>query len=598
MENLLNDNIIINSQNIRSEEAFPTLKCGDLILAKRYNTELEKEKILEGHREGPFLIIDKKGDNLICLRGTSVQPEQEFIHGYFALSNSDYTLNKITYFNIFNLYVINKETFIKKLDELSIFDQNKLIKKIKLTTKNYKLTNNKLEVNLKVQSGDVIDYLNSKYIVINIVENTLFCVSLKTYFNDFSYDDIKNIDFSKPIFISEDENFKYVNSIESSTFSQLLKKYREYIYCSNDKKIVQIGSIIFKDNKYYYIFGENENSWLTFEISEESDYFKDGINMCNTTYYTNYDEFIINKKDSFKLFDIVSKNDIENIKKRKKLYKKDLKSSNKNYTIGSIIESNQYGNERFIIIGIYDKIFECLSIDKLIKGIYSDVFIRRFDTILSENKSINGIKWLEQRKKISLSNISKGNIISKILKKQMNQTKQNNSDNVSDLKIQVGSIIKNNDSMFYIFGEEKFKWLVFKLYDKKNKSNLDRIIINYTIFYSDYKIYEMDKQDEITLALSTTLEEFEYLKIKKELYDDTRNSKQKKDNILIPKKIRVGNIVYKNNSSYIVEQVMGNLAGCINLIEKGRKNRKIQYFNIDELLTSENYKSSQKIKKK
>lgn len=44
------------------DSKLPDLKAGDLVWAKRYNTEEEMLEIEEGHREGPYIVIyrDKK----------------------------------------------------------------------------------------------------------------------------------------------------------------------------------------------------------------------------------------------------------------------------------------------------------------------------------------------------------------------------------------------------------------------------------------------------------------------------------------------------------------------------------------------------------
>ena len=54
-----------------NKKAILEVNVGDIIWAKRYHTEEEKLEILEGHREGPFLVIKKISKGLICSYGTS-----------------------------------------------------------------------------------------------------------------------------------------------------------------------------------------------------------------------------------------------------------------------------------------------------------------------------------------------------------------------------------------------------------------------------------------------------------------------------------------------------------------------------------------------
>ena len=56
------------------------LDVGDIIWAKRYQNEKEKEKIMEGHQEGPYVVIKKTFFNVYALFCTSKYNNNNFTH--------------------------------------------------------------------------------------------------------------------------------------------------------------------------------------------------------------------------------------------------------------------------------------------------------------------------------------------------------------------------------------------------------------------------------------------------------------------------------------------------------------------------------------
>lgn len=55
------------------EVIFNSLTFGNLILAKRLPNTQEIEK---GHRNGPFLVLGRKDDKLVCLYATSKENKE------------------------------------------------------------------------------------------------------------------------------------------------------------------------------------------------------------------------------------------------------------------------------------------------------------------------------------------------------------------------------------------------------------------------------------------------------------------------------------------------------------------------------------------
>ena len=78
LEPLSNEEQIID--NIK--DIYEQISVGDIIWAKRYNNEEEKELIPEGHREGPFIVLAKQDEKLFCAQGTSLPPYAEYFDLY------------------------------------------------------------------------------------------------------------------------------------------------------------------------------------------------------------------------------------------------------------------------------------------------------------------------------------------------------------------------------------------------------------------------------------------------------------------------------------------------------------------------------------
>ena len=76
------------------------LKVGDIVWARRYRNEKEKNKIDKGHREGPCVVIKKDSNKVYVLNCTSnphLEVKWKLI--FYPLSKLEYNLNKSTYIN-------------------------------------------------------------------------------------------------------------------------------------------------------------------------------------------------------------------------------------------------------------------------------------------------------------------------------------------------------------------------------------------------------------------------------------------------------------------------------------------------------------------
>lgn len=418
--------------NIDLENMYSQIVVGDIIWAKRYENEKEKNLIPEGHREGPYIVLQIKDGKLFCTQGTSVVPHEEDYGNHFVLSSSMYNLAKETFFKLYKVDVINEHQVIRILDKLNQKNKDQLFKQIKQLKKIYHTKEGTfIKLDLPIQIGDIISVNCQTFIVIDVNENILICLFLKNHIDykksfQLEYMNFNDLDYSKTNCIELNNNIKFINTVNNNVIKSILKSWQEHISNYKNIETTQRGSIILKDNNYYYIYGEEGQDWLSFEISKNHNKNIDKIQIGNDIYYTKYDDLKISKKESFVNIYLCTEKEKDNIKQLRKSYKETRKNIEAYGTPqfgslkeGDIIENRNYKNKRYIIIKAHKKTYECLSIENLKKAIYNPVIIKKADCKLSKNSSIEGIKWLEKHKNFDIRKIRNQEILNQILQTQI-----------------------------------------------------------------------------------------------------------------------------------------------------------------------------------
>lgn len=110
-------------------EKFKEVKRDDIIYAKRIDKRNPNRILSEGHKGGPFLVLENQGDKLLCVYGSSIvkKTQEPYI---LTTDNCNYDgLSKKTYFYIIDIYEINLETYIRKLNGLNEYDKHIFQKK-------------------------------------------------------------------------------------------------------------------------------------------------------------------------------------------------------------------------------------------------------------------------------------------------------------------------------------------------------------------------------------------------------------------------------------------------------------------------------------
>lgn len=343
---------------------YSEIEVGSIIWAKRYRNESELEKIPEGHEEGPFLVLKKEKGNIYCFYGSGTFLETNCS---ILLDNVEYDfLIKPTYFNLYKLRLVNEFSLIKILGNLNKVDINNLYGKIKYyKRKFYNDEGKRLNIEMPRQCGDLVLYNNKKYVVLDIYDNKLSCIP----FNHID-ESASNLDYSKIYTLDDKKDIILIGALSNKQLINSLNNYKNYIKNQENKNKTQRGSVVFKNNKYYYIYGEEGEEFLAFEIFKLYAKKSDILNLNNTIYYTFYNECRISKKEDYKNIYLCLDKEKQLIKEKRKNYKlkkekitkpNNIQETSNKISVGSIIKLNEFSDEEFYVDSMIGSILVCVE---------------------------------------------------------------------------------------------------------------------------------------------------------------------------------------------------------------------------------------------
>ena len=253
-------------------DEYNNLTFGDIIWAKRYDDEIEMLNIPEKHREGPYIVIGREEDKLICVYGTSTFP-RNFISmiNTFQLTDLDYGFVKDTFINLGKRSYISQDRFIKKMGCLNERDKKYFYKKIDVLKK-YGLHNN-IEVdytNILLEPGDII---KRNYIIIGIDEEYYYCIKMYLRNNDDFYINVSGREYSLDFFhikkINKDDISGRDDFVDNITLKKVLAMLKYKIEQNNRRFHVCRGSLIRLKGILYYVYGEIGNEWMIFSLTSK-----------------------------------------------------------------------------------------------------------------------------------------------------------------------------------------------------------------------------------------------------------------------------------------------------------------------------------------
>ena len=392
--------------NINYDE-FSLLEFGDIVWAKRCDDNNLLD-VPEGHREGPYIVIGKDDNGVKCLYGTSIMT---YCNRYrtLILDAAVYSLSKVTYINTSNYEILKRERFIKKVSFLTEEDKKRLCKKL-FTAIECGLYSGIEVPSIPLECGDVISDGRDLYLIIEDNTESVSALKLLDENNGINcYLELNGkryyLDFDNIVNFNKNDDVKRCNFIDKYDLNKIVMLQKQRLESFMHKVEISRGSLIKKNNNYYYIYGELGNEWMVFSLYESNYSDLCRIMIGNKCFYTNFSDTInITKDSNFEFVGKASEKEIDNIKKKKKAYfknekTKEKKKSNLNKSIsvdaGDIVEFF-VNNVPVLYVVILKNEEEVLGIkySKYINGIYE-----------FNNFPINNIKKIGTMEKKTLKDI-------------------------------------------------------------------------------------------------------------------------------------------------------------------------------------------------
>lgn len=327
-------------EDIKKDFNIDDFEFGDIIFAKRYKTEEVKYQIPFGHRIGPYIVVDKKDDTLVCLYGTSsssINDENIF----------EFVTNKKTNFLLNHIAEINEDRFKFKIGSIS--ERGKNILKYQLG-----IINNYPELEV----GNIVDYQNNLYYVRKKSDKTYLISVSKIKKNDAKFIVSQNnkyyILFDEEKEIENNSEVRLIKIINDSDKDLIEKKYLENKY---ESKITSFdrGMLVSYNKILYYVYGLNKDNFECYLVSEEE--AAPYIKVNGRKYSAMFSEIVEIKKDV--LIEVVDKATLEEIEYNKTKKKQSTcppskpnsqKIKKENVTLGTIVTDKTLAHEKYVVV--------------------------------------------------------------------------------------------------------------------------------------------------------------------------------------------------------------------------------------------------------
>lgn len=265
------------------EVIFNSLSFGSLILAKRAENTSQIEK---GHRNGPFLVIGRKDDDLLCLYATSKEDSGSLI----KMSKNNYNLDKDTYITS-SVKLISINEFIASIYYLSDREKKNLIKFLCINGINGYgvLDEPRLEV------GDIFYYHQYYYLIVGEKADNYITIRVEfdnddaIYNVDYKHEKLflKNRKYRRVAFLSVEETNKCIMEFkEKNNHKKYTKKAKE-VTLENISPL-QVGNLIVYKNILYYLYFDLGDKKLSFSVSKNQISASQRITINGDVYYANF----------------------------------------------------------------------------------------------------------------------------------------------------------------------------------------------------------------------------------------------------------------------------------------------------------------------
>lgn len=372
-----------------------TFNVGDIIWAKRYKTQSEKERIKVGHQSSPYVVIKKKAGKIYALQSTSnPHLEVQWKMVYYPLGRLNYNLQKNSYLNCSREYEVEKEQILSKIGHLTDYDLNQIRKQIYILQKSdfsVKPNIEKKYLKYKVEAGDIILKGDKRYYIYFLDRKYFYCYGLrerikinKNILIDNTY---YSFVFKKIEKIKRNGKYDLVDTFNSGEIEIVNNYIRDEIQKLNAEpdNTSMIGALIKYDDKMYYIYEENETIAFVYRVYPYGDKIEDFacVRVKNGLYKTKFEFLEISKENFVKGRykkrrcasddEIVKNEEIFHLSKReRKLENKKLFDSAQlfrqrdiSYFVPMTIIQNVNNKKYYLIISRNDNVIEIVNINEI-----------------------------------------------------------------------------------------------------------------------------------------------------------------------------------------------------------------------------------------
>lgn len=344
--------------------------------------------------------------------------------------------------------------------------------------------------------------------------------------------------FEDTYIINNDNYVHFIKKCSKSDFDIVLR----YLYLNGlDNDIVidsnNVGDIISYKKDLYYIYNKRNNYLYGIRVY---------LYKNNYHFYVGSSKYVINfnckiKINSNRFYKLVNVVDSFTKERIKDIFK-DLRTPG----VGKIVT---YKWKKYYIYDVIDKYYKCIELSEkyncLIKFSFKKYYTNYKTILLSKNNNYN-----VRNISLFMESEHKNNSVKKLINSVSNS-----------------SIVKLKNSYFYVYGEYKDKYLVYKLSvsDKTLKYSFQ---VNKVKYYTDFKDYKISKYSEFEVIYILTREGKERIK---ELIDTSKkdNSLKKVNNPFISyyKKFKPKCVVINNNTldKYVIVERDDEYITMVNL---------------------------------
>lgn len=411
------------------------LKVGDIIWARRYQTEEEKNKIKKGHQISPYVIIKKKLHKVYALQCTS-NPHQEIKWKmiYYPLGRLNYDFNKNTYINCTAVVELKKIQFVEMIGRLSLYDLNQLKKQL------YILKNSTFPIRPNIEDrylnynftvGDIILFNGNKYYINKITSKEYETYRLRQHLKKGKTILINNTYYSfifeKTVILNKKDKYILIDTFNTGEIENIDDYRNDYLskrmIVPGIPKSFRVGALIEYDNNMYYIYDEENNYYLTYRVFAPTIYEKGmaALLIKKGIYYTYFNIEKIQKSNliKYKVRRCASIEEIEynkNIfnssktlrnKKRKELFVNKLNGERKtNDFVPMVILRHNITGKYYLIISLDNNVMELVNINDLSDLFYfeiSETMPFAYYRVMDKNEFDKYLKKVKEFKEVALT---------------------------------------------------------------------------------------------------------------------------------------------------------------------------------------------------